>query len=97
MIVRLIQMPLANALVVRQTAATLKDSCYAQLKWAIDRLGVGSFWKCTVNPLQMTYLPTGQKIIFKGLDDVMKITSITVDKGVLCFAWLNKSGHDKLL
>ena len=91
MIVRLIQMPLANALVVRQTAATLKDSCYAQLKWAIDRLGVGSFWKCTVNPLQMTYLPTGQKIIFKGLDDVMKITSITVDKGVLCFAWLEES------
>lgn len=98
LIVRLMQLPLANALVVRQTAATLKDSCYAQLRWAINRLGVESFWKCTVNPLQMVYLPTSQKIIFRGLDDVFKITSIAVEKGHLCFAWLNgKSGHDKLL
>ena len=57
LIVRLMQMPLANALVVRQTAATMKDSCYAQLQWAINRLGVEKFWKCTVNPLQMTYIP----------------------------------------
>ncbi len=67
LIVRIMQMPLANALVVRQTAATLKDSCYAQLRWAINRLGVDAYWKATINPLQLTYLPTGQKIIFRGL------------------------------
>lgn len=89
-VVRIMQMPLANALVVRQTAATLKDSCYAQLQWAINRLGVEKFWKCTVNPLQMTYIPTGQKIIFRGMDDSMKITSIAVEKGHLCFAWLEE-------
>ena len=90
-IVRLMQMPLANALVVRQTAATLKDSCYAQLQWAINRLGVEKFWKCTVNPLQMTYIPTGQKIIFRGCDDSMKITSIAVEKGHLCWCWMEES------
>ncbi len=90
-IVRLMQMPLANALVVRQTAATLKDSCYAQLKWAINRLGVEKFWKATVNPLQITYIPTGQKIIFRGMDDSLKITSIAVEKGHLCFAWLEEA------
>lgn len=90
-IARLMQMPLANALVVRQTAATLKDSCYAQLQWAINRLGVEKFWKCTVNPLQMTYIPTSQKIIFRGMDDSMKITSIAVEKGHLCFAWLEEA------
>jgi len=90
LIVRLMQYPLANALVVRQTASTLSNSCYAQLKWAINRLGVSAYWKCTVNPLQMTYLPTGQKIIFKGLDDSLKITSITVDKGHLCWAWFEE-------
>lgn len=89
LIVRIMQMPLANALVVRQTQATLKDSCYAQLRWAINRLGVDKFWKATVNPLQLTYIPTGQKIIFRGMDDSMKITSVTVEKGFLCFAWLN--------
>lgn len=91
LIVRLMQMPLANALVVRQTQATLKDSCYAQLQWAINRLGVSAYWKMTVNPLQMTYLPTGQKIIFRGMDDSMKITSIAVEKGHLCFAWLEEA------
>ena len=90
LIVRLMQMPLANALVVRQTAATLKDSCYAQLSWAINRLGVEKFWKMTVNPLQMTYIPTGQKIIFRGCDDSYKITSIAVEKGHLCFAWMEE-------
>ena len=87
LIVRLMQMPLANALVVRQTAATLKDSCYAQLKWAINRLDVEEYWKATINPLQLVYIPTGQKIIFRGCDDSLKITSIAVDKGHLCFAW----------
>ena len=87
LIVRLMQMPLANALVVRQTAATLANSCYAQLKWAINRLGVEKFWKATVNPLQLVYLPTGQKIIFRGCDDSLKITSIAVEKGHICFAW----------
>lgn len=91
LIVRLMQMPLANALVVRQTQATLKDSCYAQLQWAINRLGVEKYWKMTVNPLQMTYIPTGQKIIFRGMDDSMKITSIAVEKGHLCFAWLEEA------
>lgn len=66
------QMPPVNALVVRQTAATLKDSCYAQLQWAINRLGVEKFWKCTVNPLQMTYIPTGQKILFRGIDESLR-------------------------
>lgn len=88
-IVRMMQMPLANALVIRQTAATLKDSCYAQLKWAINRLGVEKFWKATVSPLQITYVPTGQKILFRGCDDSLKITSIAVEKGHLCFVWLN--------
>lgn len=91
LIVRLMQMPLANALVVRQTAATLKDSCYAQLRWAINRLGVDAFWKATINPLQLTYLPTGQKIIFRGCDDSLKITSIAVEKGHLCWCWLEEA------
>ena len=90
LIVKLMQYPLANAIVIRQTASTLANSCYAQLKWAINRLGVGAYWKCTVNPLQITYLPTGQKLLFKGLDDSLKITSITVDKGHLCWAWFEE-------
>ena len=90
-IVRMMQYPLSNTLVVRKTAATMKDSCYSQLKWAIRRLNVAQYWKCTINPLEIRYLPTGQKILFRGLDDPLKITSITVEKGVLNFAWLEEA------
>ncbi len=81
----------ANLLVVRKTFRTLKDSCFTELKWAINRLGVGEFWNIKESPLQMEYLPTGQKIYFRGLDDPLKVTSITVDVGSLCWLWIEEA------
>lgn len=90
-ITRLIQYPDANLLVVRKTFRTLKDSCFAELKWAIERLGVSNYFECKVSPLEITYRPTGQKIYFRGLDDPLKITSITVSTGVLCWLWIEEA------
>ena len=81
----------ANLLVVRKTYRTLKDSCYTELKWAIHRLGVDAFFSCTQSPLEITYIPTGQKIYFRGLDDPLKVTSITVDVGSLCWLWIEEA------
>lgn len=90
-IFNLMKYPDANLLVVRKTYRTLKDSCFAQLKWAMRRLGVERWFKCTESPLEITYLPTGQKILFRGLDDPLKVTSVTVDVGVLCFLWIEEA------
>ncbi len=90
-IVNIMKYPGSNLLVVRKVADTNRDSTFAQLKTAIRRLGVDSLWKCNVSPLEITYLPTGQKILFRGLDDPMKITSITVDKGYLCWVWFEEA------
>lgn len=90
-ITKMMEYPDANTLVVRQVYSTLKDSCYTELKWAIHRLGVAKQWKCTQSPLEMTYKPTGQKIYFRGLDDTLKLTSITVEKGYLCWAWIEEA------
>lgn len=90
-IFRMMKYPQANLLVVRKTYRTLKDSCFAELKWAIDRLGVSSFWKCQGSPLELTYLPTGSKIYFRGLDDPLKVTSITVSNGYLCWLWIEEA------
>lgn len=81
----------ANLLVVRKTYRTLKDSCYADLKWAFNRIGVINDWVFTLSPLEATRKSTGQKILFRGLDDDLKITSITVEKGYLCWAWLEEA------
>lgn len=90
-IVKMMQYPKANTLVVRKVFGTLKDSCYTELKWAINRLGVTAFWKCRESPLEIIYIPTGQKIYFRGLDDSQKISSITVEVGSLCFLWLEEA------
>ena len=90
-IVNLMKHPAANLLVVRATYNTLRNSCFTELKWAIARLGVQPYWQINLSPLEMTYLPTGQKIYFRGLDDPLKVTSITVDVGVLCWLWIEEA------
>ena len=81
----------ANLLVVRKTYRTLKDSCFTELKWAVKRLKVEHLWIFKESPLEATYIPTGQKIYFRGLDDPLKVTSITVDVGVLCWMWIEEA------
>ncbi|HBF0732468.1 TPA: PBSX family phage terminase large subunit [Clostridioides difficile] len=90
-ITKLMQHPEANLLVVRKVFGTLRNSCYKELKWAIHQLGVDNYWDSTTNPLEITYIPTGQKIYFRGFDDPLKITSITVDVGVLCWCWIEEA------
>lgn len=92
-----------SVLVIRRYGVTNKDSTFAQLQWAIDKLQVSHLFKCTTNPMQMVYKPTGQKILFRGLDEPQKITSITVKKGNICWVWFeeayqieNESDFDKI-
>lgn len=90
-ITEIIENPNINWLVVRKVERTLRDSCYAQLKWAIHRLKVDNFFKCSTSPLEITYKPTGQKILFRGLDNPLKVTSITVEVGSLCRLWIEEA------
>lgn len=90
MIYRLYQYPESNGLCVRRYSNTMRDSVYSDLKWAIHRLGLDAFFDCTVSPMQITRKSTGQKILFRGLDDGLKITSISVDKGYLCWVWIEE-------
>lgn len=90
-IVNMMKYPDANLLVVRKVFRTLKDSCFTELKWAINRLGVQNHWEIKESPLEMTYKPKGQKIYFRGLDDPLKVTSITVEHGFLCWMWIEEA------
>ena len=90
-IINMMAYPESNALVLRRYERTLRDRCFAVLQWVLNQLCVASYWKVTTSPLEMTYLPTGQKILFRGLDDPLKITSITVKHGVLNFVWCEEA------
>lgn len=91
LITNMIAYPQSNALVVRKVYRTLKNSCFTELKWAIRRLGAESWWAIRESPLEMTYIPTSQKIYFAGLDDPLKITSISVEVGALTWMWVEEA------
>lgn len=90
-IYNLMKYPDANLLVIRKTFRTLKDSCFTELKWAVHRLQVDHLWEFKESPIEATYKPTGQKIYFRGLDDPLKVTSIAVDTGFLCWMWIEEA------
>lgn len=72
-----------HALVLRKVANTIRDSVYAQYLWAIGELGMAAYWDAKVQPMELIYKPTGQKIMFRGADDPMKIKSIKVPFGYI--------------
>jgi phage terminase large subunit len=76
-----------SLLVIRRYFNTHAGSTFNQLWWAINRLGVAPLWRRTKSPLKLTYLPSGQHVYFRGLDDAQSITSIVADDGHLCWAW----------
>ena len=90
-IINMMANPEANTLVLRRYDRTLRQSCFAVLQWVLQKLEVAQCWKVTSAPMEMTYIPTGQKILFRGLDDPLKVTSIAVTHGVLCWVWIEEA------
>ena len=94
-VLQLVKHPDCHALVTRQVGDTMRDSVYAQILWAIDKLGLTTKFKCTQSPLQCTYLPTGQRILFRGLDDPQKIKSIKLPFGYIGILWFEEADQIK--
>src|SRR5690625_2970219 len=89
-IYRIMEYEWANLLVVRRYSNTNKQSTFTDMKWAANRLKVTHLFKFNESMPEITYMPTGQKILFRGLDDPLKITSITGDVGMLSWAWFEE-------
>ena len=89
-ILGLMRNPDANAIVYRKVAATLRESVYEQLVWAIDTLGVREFFQLRMTPMEIQYKPTGQRILFRGADDPGKSKSIKLRKGYFGYLWFEE-------
>lgn len=79
-----------HAVVYRRVGDTLETSVFSQIEWAIDKLGVSHLWKLTKSPMRAIYLPTDQRIIFKGLDHAQKSKSIKVPFGYIGYLWFEE-------
>lgn len=86
----LVRNPTIHGIALRQVANTLRDSVYTQLVWAINMLGLEDLFKCTTSPLEITYLPTNQKIYFRGADKPEKIKSIKPVFGYIGILWFEE-------
>lgn len=82
--------PKQNAVVMRKVAKTMRNSVYEQVKWAIDTLGVRSEFKLTTSPMEMVYRPTGQKIMFIGVDEPDKLKSLKCSTGYVGVLWFEE-------
>lgn len=82
--------PNMHALILRKVGNTIKDSVYAQMKWALDKLNLSEEFTCKVSPMEITYKPTGQKIYFRGADDPLKIKSIKPEFGYIGIVWFEE-------
>ena len=80
----------SSAIVFRRVSATMRESVFAQISWAVAELGVSHLWRGSVSPMQYTYTPTGAQIVFRGLDDPMKLKSIKPRKGIFRYVWFEE-------
>ena len=85
---------LVNTLVIQKTEQDLKDSSFQELQWVLHQLNVEKNWNYTKNPLEMNYIPTGQKIIFRSINNAFR--SISLKKGYLCWVWIENSHEIEL-
>lgn len=85
-----VKFPFANAVIVRRYSNTLRDSVYQQIIWAIAELGLTEWFKTSISPMEITYKPTGQRIVFRGLDDPLKLKSTKFTIGYCAIAWFEE-------
>lgn len=89
-ILGMMQDPEANAIATRKVGRFLEESVFEQLRWAIEVLGVSDKWKVRFSPLGLSYIPFGNKIIFRGADDPQKIKSVKIKNGYFKYIWFEE-------
>ena len=83
--------PLVHAICFRKVANTIQTSIFPQVTWGIYQMGLGDLFKIPKTySTPITYLPTGQKIYFMGLDDPMKVKSIKPPFGYIGITWFEE-------
>ncbi len=86
----IVAFPFSNAVVVRRFGNTLRDSVFHQVIWAISSLGLEAYFKAKISPMEITYVPTGQRIVFRGADDPLKLKGVKFTKGYSAVVWFEE-------
>lgn len=91
----ILKYPLANAVIARRFLSSNYDSTYAQCEREARRQGTYHLFQFAKNPMTITVKATGQKILFRGFDNMEKLCSLQVAVGVMCWAWIEEASEIK--
>ena len=86
----LLRHPDSHGVVLRKVGSTVRSSVFAQLRWAAEALGISHLCRFTVSPAEAEFLPTGQKILFFGMDDAGKLKSLKMPFGYAGVLWFEE-------
>lgn len=89
-IMQILRRPEINAAVIRRVGATLRESVFEQVMWAAGQLGIMHLFRAKVSPMEIEYVPTGQRIVFRGADDPGKLKSIKLAGGAFGCIWFEE-------
>lgn len=94
-IVQLIMRKPINAVVIRKTDNTLATSVFEQIKWAIEEQKVSHLFKVKVSPMEITYIPRGNRIIFRGAQNPERLKSLKDSRFPFSVAWFEELAEFK--
>jgi phage terminase large subunit len=77
----------AHAFVSRRFENELRDSVFGQMQWAANKLKIDGIWRFMTSPMQAVNRETGQKILFRGIDNPYKAKSINLGFGFIKYSW----------
>lgn len=84
----IIQNPNIHAVCFRKIGNTIQNSIYAQVTWGIYKMGLQDLFSVPKRyNTPIIYKPTGQRILFMGLDDPQKVKSIKLPFGYIGVTW----------
>jgi len=83
--------PNTHAVCFRKVGNTVQKSIFSQVVWGINKLGLEGLFKIPKTfSTPIVYEPTGQQIIFLGLDDPQKVKSIKLPFGYTAVTWFEE-------
>lgn len=94
-IVQMIMRYPVNAVCIRKVDRDLQESVFEQIMWAIEEQGVRKYFKVNKSPLKITYLPRGNQIIFRGLQDPNRLKSLKSSRFPYAIAWVEELAEFK--
>ena len=90
-VIKIISNPLRNVLICRKNESDIRQSAYENICGRIFDLGLEGSFIMRKNPLEIEYKPTGQKIIFRGLNSPTGLTSLTFAHGYLTDVYIEEA------